>query len=204
MRLIFAAATAFALLLTACGSQHVRPSGASLPEKDRYVAMNLFLNTNDFVSADQANMLRYLGESLKSSGRFSRLDGGMLRWPYTLQIKYEWRKPNLAGEFALALGSAATLGIVPSPLTELHSYSFEVVHGTDVVRDFKYEETVKSSMSVFNMGKIEKDRMASMDKVLARFFEDLETSGIVPHVGDSEVERGREAQADVTTKAPTI
>jgi hypothetical protein len=204
MRPFLAAATVFALLLSACGSQHVRPSGASLPEKDRYVAMNLFLNTNDFVSADQANMLRYLGESLKDSGRFSRLDGGMLRWPYTLQIKFEWKKPNIAGEFALALGSAATLGIVPSPMTELQSYSFEIVHGTEVVRDFKYEETVKSSMSVFNMGKIQKDRMASMDKVLARFFDELEASGIVPHVGDLEVERNRETPADETTRTPTI
>lgn len=187
-----------ALLLTACGSRHVRPGSASLPDEDRYVAMNLFLNANDFVSVDQAAMLRYLGESLRDSGRFSRLDGGMLRWPYTLQIKYQWKKPNIAGEFALALGSAATLGIVPSPLTELHSYRFEIVHGTEIIRVFEYEETVKSSMSIFSMDKIAKDRMISMDKVLARFFEDLSVSGIVPHVGDT---RG---EPSTIARTPTI
>jgi len=200
MRLIYPVAMGLALLLTACGSRHVRPTGASLPKEDRYIAMNVFINTNDFVSVDQARMLRYLRESLEQSGRFSRLDVGMLRWPYTLQIKFEWSKPNIAGEFALALGSAATLGIVPSPMTELQSYSFEIVHGTEVVKAFDYKETVKSSMSIFNMGKIEQDRMVSMDKVLARFFEELDASGVVPRLGDLDAERNRDAAA----KSPTI
>lgn len=175
----------------------MRPDSANLPETDRFVAMNLFINTNDFVSDQQARMLKYLTVSLKESGRFSRLDGGMLRWPYTLQIHYEWRVPNLGGEFAMAMGSALTLGIVPSPMTEIHTYSFEVVLGTEVIRKFQYEEIVKSSMSIFNMTKIETDRMESMDAVVARFFKELEGSGVVPHVGDQK-EKSPVSAVDLT------
>jgi hypothetical protein len=190
MRLMYAALAVLVLLTMAgCGSQHVRPNSAGLPEEDRYVAMNLFINTNDFVSADQARMLRYLGDSLKASGRFSRLDGGMLRWPYTLQVRYEWKREDTAADFAAAMGSAATLMIVPAPITEVHHYSFEVVEGTETRKVFEYEEKVKSSVSIFNMGKVEKDRQESMDRVLARFFAELDASNLVPHLRDLKVKK---------------
>jgi hypothetical protein len=61
----------------------------------------------------------------------------------------------------LALGSAATLG----PFSIDGAAPQIEIHGTEIIR--VRTETVKSSMSIFSMDKIAKDRMISMDKVLA-------------------------------------
>jgi len=183
-------------LIAGCTPAHVRPKLAVIAEGERFPAINLYINTGDFVTAEHAQLIRYLGGSIRESGRFARVDVGMLRWPFTLQVTYNWERRESVGTFAAGMASAATLLIVPAPIVEAHTYKFELSLGTEVIRVFEYEDPTKSSVSLFSFGKLQSERQRGIDRIIQQFFSDLESSGALPLEKDV---AGKKAAANVAT-----
>lgn len=55
---------------------------------DPFVPVNLYLNANEHVGADEARIIEYAAQRLRLSHAFVRVDRGVQRWPITLQAAY--------------------------------------------------------------------------------------------------------------------
>lgn len=175
---------ALCVTIVACSSAHVRPTMPPVAADERYPPINLYINAGDFVTGHQARMLRYLGDSLRESGRFSRVDLARLRWPLTLEVDYSFTRKESAATFAGAMVAAASLMLLPAPIVEVHTYRFSLSEGTEVLKTFDYEHVLETSYSNFDPNNLENDRFASMDVIVARFFTELAASGVLPRMRD--------------------
>jgi hypothetical protein len=103
-------------------------------------------------------------------------------WPHTVIMTYRWKGAHSAAQTAGALVSAATLLLVPAPLSEEHTLTIDVLDGPMPVKQFVYTEQVKTSLSLFN-DPVD-DRKAGVDRLLARFYAELATSKVIPQAKD--------------------
>ena len=171
-------------MLGACASKaHVppRPATAIAPD-DRFVPVNFSLDAGEYVMAPEAQVAQYIADSIRTSGRFVRVERMRPVWPHTLVMTYRWKGAHTAAQTAGALVSAATLLIVPAPLTEEHTLTIEVLDGPMPIKQFVYTEQVKTSLSLFN-DPVD-DRKAGIDRILARFYAELATSKVIPQAKD--------------------
>jgi len=173
-----------AALLGACATtSHTPPAPTvAIAPDDRFVPVNFSLDAGEYVLAHEAEVAQYIADSVRTSGRFVRVERMRPVWPHTLVMTYRWKGAHSAAETAGALVSAATLLIVPAPMTEEHTLTIDVLDGPMPVKQFVYTEQVKTSLSLFKDPV--NDRKAGIDRILARFYADLATSKIVPQAKD--------------------
>lgn len=173
-----------AAMLGACASTpHLppKPTTAIAPD-DRFVPVNFSLDAGEYVMANEAQVAQYISDSVRNSGRFVRVERMRPVWPHTLVMTYRWKGAHTAAQTAGAIVSAATLLIVPAPLTEEHTLTIEVLDGLMPIKQFVYTEQVRTSLSLFN-DPVD-DRKAGIDRILARFYAELETSKVIPQAKD--------------------
>lgn len=172
-----------ATLLGACASSpHMPPPATAIAPDDRYVPVNFSLDAGEYVMANEAQVAQYISDSVRNSGRFVRVERMRPVWPHTIVITYRWKDAHTAAQTAGAIVSMATLLMVPTPLTEEHTLTIEVLDGLMPIKQFVYTEQVRTSLSLFN-DPVD-DRKAGIDRILARFYAELETSRIIPQAKD--------------------
>lgn len=177
------ATLAVSIGLSACSSAPVaKQTLAPIAPDDRYVPVNFALDAGEYISVHEAAVARHLSETFRNSGRFVRVERNVATWPQTLLMTYRWQPSRSAGEFAGAMASAATLLIVPAPLTEQHTLKVEILQGGIPVKEFSYTEEVKTSLSLFN-DPVE-DRKLGVERLLNRFYADLAESKVIPRAKD--------------------
>ena len=171
-------------MLGACASTpHTPPPPiVAITPDDRFVPVNFSLDAGEYVLAHEAEVAQYIADSVRTSGRFVRVERMRPVWPHTLVMTYRWKGTHSAAETAGALVSAATLLLVPTPMTEEHTLTIDVLDGPMPVKQFVYTEKVKTSLSLFRDPV--NDRKAGIDRILARFYSDLSSSKIVPQAKD--------------------
>lgn len=153
-----------------------------IPEGDRFVPVNYFFDTSDYSTVNEAKSAQYLTESLLKSGRFVQLDRGIARWPHTLQIKYKRLNSESPVETAGFLLSAATLFVVPTKVTHKYVLSIELFAGNVLLKKFTYEEEMASIVSIFKDPL--KDDYESIERLLSKFYADLDASNLLPRAKD--------------------
>lgn len=173
-----------ALLLGACATtSHAPPKPlVAIAPDDRFVPVNFSLDAGEYVMAPEAQVAQYIADSVRSSGRFVRVERMRPVWPHTLVMTYRWKGAHTTAQTVGALASAATLLIVPAPLTEEHTLTIEVLDGPMPIKQFVYTEQVKTSLSLFTDPV--NDRKAGIDRILARFYAELATSKVIPQAKD--------------------
>jgi hypothetical protein len=173
---------AFALLGACTSAPHRPPPATAIAPDDRFVPVNFSLDAGEYVMATEAQVAQYIADSVRGSGRFVRVERLRPVWPHTLVMTYRWKGAQGAAQTAGAIVSAATLLLVPAPLTEEHTLTIEVLDGPTPIRAFVYTEQVKTSLSLFN-DPVD-DRKAGIDRILARFYAELATSKVIPQAKD--------------------
>jgi hypothetical protein len=173
-----------AAMLGACASSAHKPPppAAAIAPDDRFVPVNFSLDAGEYVMAPEAQVAQYISDSVRNSGRFVRVERMRPVWPHTLVMTYRWKGAHTAAQTVGALASAATLLIVPAPLTEEHTLTVEVLDGPMPIRQFVYTEQVKTSLSLFTDPV--NDRKAGIDRILARFYAELATTKVIPQAKD--------------------
>ncbi|MGH8519525.1 MAG: hypothetical protein ACREUE_18895 [Panacagrimonas sp.] len=171
-------------MLGACASSsHVPPQPlTAIAPDDRFVPVNFSLDAGEYVQANEAQVAQYISDQFRTSGRFVRVERMRPVWPHTVIITYRWKGAHTAAQTAGALVSAATLLLVPAPLSEEHTLTIDVLDGPMPVKQFVYTEQVKTSLSLFN-DPVD-DRKAGVDRMLARFYAELATSKVIPQARD--------------------
>ncbi|WP_440223852.1 hypothetical protein ACQQ2N_01240 [Dokdonella sp. MW10] len=173
------------LSMSACSTPHKRPTPVAVAESERFPPVNLFVDAGDYVTPWQADLMRYLRESVEVAQQFTDVSSRRARWPYTIVITYAVKPPeNSAAVTAAAMASAATLFIVPAPIAEIHAVEISVELGGETLHTFTYEEPIKDSIALFDFNKFANVRNAAVDRILSRFFQDLRASKILPTRGD--------------------
>ncbi len=172
------------VMLGACASTaHTPPQPAvAIAPDDRFVPVNFSLDAGEYVQANEALIAQYISDSFRSSGRFVRVERMRPVWPHTVIMTYRWKGAHTAAQTAGALVSAATLLLVPAPLSEEHTLTIDVLDGPMPIKQFVYTEKVKTSLSLFN-DPVD-DRKAGVDRLLARFYAELATSKVIPQAKD--------------------
>jgi hypothetical protein len=174
----------FAAMLGACATAPHNPPvpTVAIAPDDRFVPVNFSLDAGEYVLAHEAEVAQYIADSVRASGRFVRVERMRPVWPHTLVMTYRWKGAHSAAQTAGALVSAATLLIVPAPMTEEHTLTIDVLDGPMPVKQFVYTEKVNTSLSLFNDPV--NDRKAGIDRILARFYSELASSKIIPQAKD--------------------
>lgn len=182
-KICLAAALLLAANMTACSTApSVKPIAAPIAAGDRFVPINFALDAGAYITMQDAVVAQHLSDAVSNSGRFVRVERKLATWPQTILMTYRWEPSKSAGELAGVLASAATLMIIPAPLTEQHTIKVEILERGIPVKEFNYTEEVKTSLSLFNDPV--KDRKLGVERLLDRFYVDLAETRIIPRAND--------------------
>ena len=173
--------------LSACTATAPKPAAYQLDENNKYLPVNMDIYAGEYVTPQMSNIVRYMQESFVGSNLFSDVSAGFKRWPLTIQLKYEITRDFDALEFAGTMVSAATLLIVPAPMSEHHKLEANIYSGAQMIKSYKYDEKVGITMSLFHNP--EEARKAGARLLINKFFSDLAKDQVIPKIG--EVKRGQ-------------
>ncbi|MCH9826668.1 MAG: hypothetical protein K0U79_02860 [Gammaproteobacteria bacterium] len=168
-------------MLSGCGAANTVTKPATAPE-DRFVPVNFTLDAGEYLTLQQAEVANHLSNAVVQSDRFVRVERGVMRWPFTLQMKYGAENEMTTAEFAGLMVSAASLFVIPSKTTETHRLTVDLFVGSTLARTFTYDEELTLTTVIFKQHG--SDRKACVDRLLDRFYEDLEAADLIPHVRD--------------------
>lgn len=155
-------------------------------KNDPFVPINVNINAGQFVTAERADALHYLGDQIEESGAFARVANGVDRWPFTLDLDYDTKplEGDEAKNFANIMVGASTLFLVPTKYQLNHRLKVEVFHGARPVKILKYEELIDERMSIVDMADLTKGSRAGIDRLLAKMIKDLSEQNLLPRVSD--------------------
>lgn len=171
----------FCIAVAGCSTPHVRPAMSPIAEAERYPAINLNVDAGEYVHPAMVELVSYISSSIKESGRFLRVSTRALLSPVTISIGYSVDVSNQ--QTAAMMASIVTVGVVPTIIHETHRFEFEVLVGDQLLRSFKYEEVGSGSAFMYDITKLINVRKSTVDRVVEKFFADLDASQILPRVG---------------------
>ncbi|MEW8624889.1 MAG: hypothetical protein AB2551_03995 [Candidatus Thiodiazotropha sp.] len=172
-------ALCLAILAAGCATTpNTTPIRSNFADEDRFVPVNLQLNTDDSVSSYDSELFSYLYDSLNESRVFARINTSRQRYQYTINIDYSWNHANTTSAVIGGAVTIASLGLAPTQYLEDHSMQVEILNGDNVIYNSKYTERITSSWAFFHDGI--GDRKLGIDKLLKQLFEDLRSKKILP------------------------
>ena len=154
-----------AALLAACAhapapvaeAEHKLPPLAAYAANP-FVPVNLFLNANEHLDAEQAALVEHAAQRLADSNAFVRVDRGVQRWPITLQAVYRLAPAERSWRTRLGL----------APVVRQHSLVVEI-----------FEEP--ESVAILELGaESAGPSPAAVDALLERLLAEIATRKLVP------------------------
>lgn len=184
MRLSIQSVILFVLVvaLSACASPRAVPQVYEIDEGQRFAPVNLTIDAGEYVQLNTALVANYLSQAVHASGQFSVIEKAFLRWPYTINIKYNWQQAMDAAGFAGTMVSASTLLVVPGYLDEVHSLDVIVMFRDTVIKQERYSTDLRTALSLWH-DPIE-DRKNAVNILLEKMFTDLRSSKLIPLIND--------------------
>lgn len=177
MKLAITHIAIFALLLAGC-SPKVTTQKYDLKGKAQFSPINLDVDAGRYVYAHEADVADFIEAYFRDSGLFSRIDERRLRYPYTINVSYDWEQPMDAKEFTGVMVSSASLLVIPGKVKEIHTLKVEVLSGDDLIKEIEYREDVTTALSWYH-NPVE-DRKAGVKIMLDKLFSELNEDDIIP------------------------
>ena len=147
---------------------------------DPFVPVNLFMNPDERVRIQHAELLEHAAALLTQSGAFVRVERGVLRWPVTLQLRYHAALAGGAGDGALRVVNALTLGLLPVKVRKSHQLLAEVFVEPDPVANLNYQEDAADTISLFELGDRLREERPAVERLLERLLADIAAKKLVP------------------------
>lgn len=171
------------LILSGCASKAV-PTKYPVTETEVFPAINLYIDAGHYISHNTASVMEYMERSVQGSGLFSAVEVFNPSWPLTLHLEYDWQQPMDPAQFAGLMVSAATLLVIPAPMSETHSISARLFLGDKVFFTKKYSKTATVHMSLYS-DPIE-ERKKLVQSMIDELLNDLQQNKTLPRLSDFE------------------
>ena len=177
MKLAIIPITILALFLAGC-SPKVTTQKYDLKDKAQFSPINLDVDAGSYVYPHEAAIADFIEAYFRDSGLFYRIDERRLRYPYTINVSYDWEQPMDAKEFTGVMVSSASLLVIPGKVKEVHTLKVEILSGDEVIKEIEYKEDVTTALSWYH-NPVE-DRKAGVKIMLEKLFSELMNENIIP------------------------
>lgn len=150
------------------------------------VPTRLLMNPRTSVPRFYVSRLDYLQKHLVESGAFRAL-GPQIVSPVTIEATLALGSDAPASESAGQILSAATLFVVPAPVSGYNTLKVDVYLQGIFIRHYEYREDYRTTTSIFSVSGIGTDKdpeFLAIRNLAFRFINEIESDGVIPRMLD--------------------